>query len=65
MCASLVSPGSGDKNIPIIPMHKSMREYLLERLEPRVGLEGVSNRLATFGTDPVESKAVVHRVRRK
>jgi len=59
VCASLVSPASGLKNIPIIPMKKSMGEHLLELLESRVGLEGVSNCLASFRTDPVVGKAAI------
>ena len=48
MCASFVLPGSGHKNMPIIPKLNSMQGHLLERLESHVGLEGVPNHLGSF-----------------
>jgi len=61
MCASLLSPASGVKNMPIIPMLKSIQAHLLERLEGRVGLQGVSNRLASFIANAVVPQSAVDR----
>jgi len=61
MCASLVSPGSGDKNIPIIPMQKSMGGHLHELLEHLVGHEGSGNRFASVVADVVGHKTAIGR----
>jgi len=61
MCASLVSPASGDKNMPIIPMLKSTQAHLLEFLERSVGLEGVGNRRGSIITNVVVPETAIDR----
>jgi len=60
VCASLLSPASGHKNMPHIPQLKSMGRHLPEPSERRVGRESVSNCLAPFRTDLVVGNATIY-----